>query len=171
VTQRQPWPHPGDTELQRARRIAIAYRTHLHTANPTVCDALDDMARTFGEGWVCGQPVTTPDDALVTTADAAELAAVQPETIHKWRRRGIVVDGARLVLEARGLNERGWPLFRASEVLEFAAATRRKRLRRKRLDQAMGWTVPCGAAGGLCPWRARPPVPGVRVSAGSGAVR
>jgi hypothetical protein len=132
VTDRQPWPHPGDTLLQRARRIAAAYRQHLRVANPDVCAALDDMARSFGEDWVCEQLVTTPEDAMLTTADAAELAGVDQDTIHSWRRRGIVDEqGVRHHLQKRGLSERGWPMFLASEVLWFAATTRRRRIRRK----------------------------------------
>lgn len=123
------WPFDGDTPLQRARRLALAYRQHLRTANPEMCDALDDAARAYGETWVCEQPVTVSPDQMLTTPEAAELAGVGQETIHKWRRRGILsADGGRRYLETRGLSERGWPMFKAAQVLEFAAETRRRRL-------------------------------------------
>lgn len=128
---RNPWPYDGDTPLQRARRIALAYREHLKTANPEVCRALDDMAAQFGETWVLEHLVTTPPDALLTTAESAELAGVDVETIRQWRKRGYVGrDGQRRHLNPSSVNDQGWPLFLAAEVLEIAAATRRKRLRK-----------------------------------------
>jgi len=126
---RQQWPHPGDTLLQRARRIAIAYRQHLHTANPQLCDALDDTARAYGEDWVCGGTLTVPEDQLLTTAEAAELAGVDIETIRQWRKRGYKsAAGTREYLQTRGISDRGWPMFKASDVEHIATTTRRTRL-------------------------------------------
>jgi hypothetical protein len=132
---RQPaprWPFPGDTQLQRARRYAIAYRTHLHTANPELCAALDEAAVSYGDTWLVEQAVNVTPDQTVNTVDAAELAGVQPGTIHKWRRRGVVFDdGRRRLLATKGLSAEGWPMFAVDDVLTFAAATRRKRVNRK----------------------------------------
>lgn len=131
MTRRQrPFPHLGDTALQRARGIAVAYRTHLHTANPTVCDALDDAARAAGEGWVIPRTVTVNLDDLIGTAAAAELAGVEQGTIRQWRKRGYVDrHGHSRKLEPKTRDHRGWPLFLAAEILEVAAATRRRRQR------------------------------------------
>lgn len=126
---RQQWPHPGDTLLQKARRLAIAYRQHLNTTNPTLCAALDDAARAYGEDWICGDIITVPDEQLLTTADAAELVGVDIETIRQWRKRGYVSPtGAREHLQVRGLTERGWPMFKAAEVRDIAETCRRNRL-------------------------------------------
>lgn len=126
---RNPWPYAGDTPLQRARRLAIAYRQHLRTTNPELCAALDEAARSYGEGWVCESLLTTPDDELLTTAQAAELAGVDIETVRQWRKRGYVSrSGQREHLQVRGLSERGWPMFLAAEVREVAETTRRRRL-------------------------------------------
>lgn len=126
---RQQWPHPGDTLLQKARRLAIAYRQHLNTANPQLCAALDEAARAYGEDWVCGNLVTVPDEQLLTTADAAELVGVDIETVRQWRKRGYMSPtGAREHLQVRGLTERGWPMFKAGEVREIAETCRRNRL-------------------------------------------
>lgn len=125
------WPYPGDTPLQRSRRLAIAYRQHLNTTNPDLCAALDEAARSYGEDWVCGSLLTTPDDELLTTAQAAEHAGVDIETVRQWRKRGYIsLHGQRLYLQVRGLSERGWPLFLAGEVKEIADTTRRRRLHR-----------------------------------------
>lgn len=128
---RNPWPWPGDTPLQRARRIALAYRQHLRAANRGVADALDATARSYGETWVYEQTVTVDRDDMVTTAQAAELAGVGVETIRQWRKRGYISRaGRREHLQVRGLSPQGWPMFLAAEVLEAAAATRATRLSR-----------------------------------------
>lgn len=128
---RTPWPHPGDTLLQRARRLLWAYREHLKAANPTLCAALDDAARAYGESWVCEEVLTVPDDRMLTTAEAAEYAGVDIETVRTWRKRGYKLpSGAREHLEVRGLSERGWPMFLAGEVRRAQETTRVHRLQR-----------------------------------------
>lgn len=128
---RNPWPHPGDTPLQRARRLAIAYRQHLNTTNPDVCAALDDAARSYGENWVCDNLVTVPDDELLTTDQAAELAGVDPETVRQWRKRGYISrNGVREYLQVEGLSEQRRPMFRASDIKTIAETTRQRRMTR-----------------------------------------
>ncbi len=128
---RDRWPTQADTPLQRARRIAIAYREHLRTANRDVCDALDDMARDFGESWVCGQAITVNLDDMLLTADAADLAGVDVETVRQWRKRGYISrSGQRVYLQVSGQAPSGQPMFRAADILEIVATTRQRRLRR-----------------------------------------
>ncbi len=52
--------------------------------------------------------VITSPDMLLTTAQAAEVAGVKIDRVRKWDRRGH--------LERAGLNERGWPVYRALDV-------------------------------------------------------
>ena len=52
--------------------------------------------------------VITSPDMLLTVPQAAEVAGVKADRIRKWDRRGH--------LERAGLNERGWPLYRALDV-------------------------------------------------------
>jgi len=52
--------------------------------------------------------VITSPDMLLTVPQAAEVAGVKPDRIRKWDRRGH--------LERAGLNERGWPVYRALDV-------------------------------------------------------
>lgn len=52
--------------------------------------------------------VITNPDMLLTSAEAAEVAGVKIDRIRKWNRRGH--------LERAGLNEQGWPLYRALDV-------------------------------------------------------
>jgi len=64
-------------------------------------------------------------EMLVTTREAAELANVKIDTVRKWVRRGH--------LEVAGLDERGWPVYRAVDV---AKAEYRTRQRARRLVTA-----------------------------------
>ena len=52
--------------------------------------------------------VITSPDMLLTRAQAAEVADVNTERLRQWERRGH--------LERAGLDERGWPLYRALDV-------------------------------------------------------
>jgi hypothetical protein len=127
----RPFAQLGDTELQRARGVARAYRQHLRTANPRVCTALDDAVVAAGEGWwLVEQEITIEPDDLVSTAGAAELASVGQGTIRQWRKRGFVDrHGHHRRLEPKTRDHRGWPMFLAADILEIAAATRRRRQR------------------------------------------
>lgn len=52
--------------------------------------------------------VITSPDMLLTAPEAAEVAGVKIGRIRTWDRRGH--------LERAGLNERGWPLYKALDV-------------------------------------------------------
>lgn len=52
--------------------------------------------------------VITNPEMLLTRAEAAEVAGVTAERVRMWERRGH--------LERAGLDERGWPLYRALDV-------------------------------------------------------
>ena len=52
--------------------------------------------------------VITSPDMLLTRAEAAEVADVPVERLRTWERRGH--------LERAGLNEQGWPVYRALDV-------------------------------------------------------
>lgn len=122
------WLYPADTPTVIARKVAVTYRTHLRARVPDACDLVDDAMRSFGQLWIVSSIVTTEKDSLVSTAEAAELAGVEVGTVRKWRSRGVLdQDGQRRHLEVRGLDEHGWPMFIAGEVLEIVAATRARR--------------------------------------------
>jgi hypothetical protein len=52
--------------------------------------------------------VITSPDMLLTRREAAEVADVDLERLRQWERRGH--------LERAGLNDRGWPVYRALDV-------------------------------------------------------
>jgi predicted site-specific integrase-resolvase len=51
-----------------------------------------------------------------TTAEAAEAAGVTPAVIYQWKRRGKI----------KPINRRGWPRYRALEVLQAEQSTRQR---------------------------------------------
>ena len=64
--------------------------------------------RAFSRAGRCALVVITSPDMLLTTAEAAEVAGVKIGRIRQWNNRGH--------LERAGLDERGWPLYRALDV-------------------------------------------------------
>lgn len=94
-----PWPWPGDSVLDRARRVAREYRDALAATDPQRCAALDQRVVELGQPWIVPQPVTVGPDDLLTAEQLADYAQVGVRTINEWRRRGLeavdTVDGPR----------------------------------------------------------------------------
>lgn len=82
---RNPWPFPNDLPVDRARKVALMYRQHLHTLNQHICDQLDQTAAAFGETWMLEtEDDPTDDDRELTTAQAADLAGTTAKRIREW---------------------------------------------------------------------------------------
>lgn len=62
---------------------------------------------------VIGDDLTT---TLWTTSEAAEAAGVSADVIYQWKRRGKIAP----------VNRKGWPRYRALDVLTAEAATRER---------------------------------------------
>lgn len=56
------------------------------------------------------------EHAVWTTAEAAEAAGVTTDVIYQWKRRGKI----------QPVNRRGWPRYRALDVLRAEQATRQR---------------------------------------------
>ncbi|MFF7142254.1 helix-turn-helix domain-containing protein [Streptomyces nodosus] len=56
------------------------------------------------------------EHALWTTAEAAEAAGVTRDVIYQWRARGKIAP----------VNRRGWPRYRAMDILRAEQATRER---------------------------------------------
>lgn len=78
------WPHPTDTALDRARKVALMYRAALGTCSPAMRDQCDQTAAGFGETWMLDRPQLVDPDQALTTAEAAELVRRTPKTIREW---------------------------------------------------------------------------------------
>jgi hypothetical protein len=124
--QRNPWPWPVDTPLDRARKIATMYRRHLATAAPAVCATVDDTAREFGETWMLEREDLVDADRELTTAEAAELVQVPIRRIREWACATHPDDRTKPLLPRFKMRGRE-RTYLAQHVLAAAAAMRRWR--------------------------------------------
>lgn len=82
------WPYQGDSPLAIARRVAQAYRAHLHTVSPGVCAGVDDMVLAYGQRWIIPQVVTVDDAAELSPSQAADYLCVSTAAIRRLRASG-----------------------------------------------------------------------------------
>lgn len=125
------WPHGLDNPTQRARRIALMYREHLRTAARHLADDCDGVARAYGETWAFEREELLDPTRELTTAEAARLVNVHPDTIRKWACMDHPADAEQKLLprfKKRG-RER---TYLAGQVMEAAATIRRAQHARAR---------------------------------------
>ena len=121
---RHPWPFPGDTPLDRARRCAYEYRNALLKLAPQAVRAIDEKLTALGEPWVAPQPVELDLDAEHRPRQLSELLGGTPteETIRQWRSRGHLADRR---------DGDGRPVNTARDVLDHQAKLRIARAERE----------------------------------------
>lgn len=78
------WPFPNDTVLERARRVAQAYREHLNTVAPELCGTVDKTMLAFGQTWVLPMEDNYKSGDAISTSEAAELVGVSRNVIRQW---------------------------------------------------------------------------------------
>ncbi|MBP2341103.1 hypothetical protein JOF41_007357 [Saccharothrix coeruleofusca] len=117
---RSPWPYPGDTPLDRARRVATTYRAALTQLDPERAAAIDREMTRLGEPWVAPQPLVFDLDAPHRPRDLAELlgGGLTPELVRQWRARGHIPDRR---------DDAGRPVNTPRDVLDYQAEQRRRR--------------------------------------------
>jgi hypothetical protein len=108
------WPWPGDTPVERARRIANSLLTLLPGDEQPLWMA---RAHGYGETWLGSSLVRWTADDVVTTAEAADMVHVLPATIRRWHSDG-------------ELPNRGRGRYRVGDVLDASAARRQRRAKR-----------------------------------------
>lgn len=82
--QRNPWPWPVDTPLDRARKVAHMYRGRLKALAPAACAEADQLVRHYGETWLLDKERLVEPGQELTTVQAAELAQVPVKRIREW---------------------------------------------------------------------------------------
>jgi len=112
----EAWPYPGDSPLVRARKVALAYRTALHTADPAACATVDAMMTRWGQRWVMPRVAFHEPDDWLTAAEAADLASVSVSAIRMMRRRQ----------RLKGTLSGGEWRYRAGDVLALSVQARTK---------------------------------------------
>lgn len=80
------WPRPGESEVERARAVALMYRQHLRAHSVDLCDEADRTAVQFGEYWAAPHLVRHDPEDAITTVEAAELAGVTAVMVRHWAR-------------------------------------------------------------------------------------
>lgn len=122
---RHPWPFPGDTPLDRARRCSYTYRAELLKLAPDLVRTIDNKLTALGEPWVAPQPVEIDLDAEHRLRDLSEhLGGVPTENVlRQWRARGHLPDRR---------DDDGRPVNTARDVLDHQAELRRARAERLR---------------------------------------
>lgn len=78
------WPWPGDTDLQKARRLANSTLTMLVKVDPEGAELLMAQAHLYELTWFGPTPVINDPEDAVTTLEAAQLMHVKPQTIRLW---------------------------------------------------------------------------------------
>lgn len=111
MTATDRWPWPGDTALDRARRVANSLLAQLAEDEREVWAA---RAHAIGETWLGATLLRWTADDIVTTAQAGELVHRDASTIRKWHSDG------HLRAVARGR-------YRVGDVLDCSAERRRAR--------------------------------------------
>lgn len=124
MTEVVPWMHPGDSELDKARRVAEDYRRELKRLAPDLCAQLDDAARRLGQHWIA--PVRQPVDLdlMLRPIHLAEYLKghATANRISQWGTRGNI---------RRFTDRDGHTVYRVGDVLDYLAQQRRTRAERQ----------------------------------------
>jgi|GEM_PF-4083834 len=80
------WPWPGDTPLDRARRVAQSYRLALRNVAENACEDLDaQIIDDWGQTWLRPTLVETMDlDDWVTVDVAAQHVGLTGYAVYSW---------------------------------------------------------------------------------------
>jgi hypothetical protein len=118
-----PWPFPGDTEVDKARRVAHDYRRELARFAPDLCDRLDEAFHRLGQHWVAPVRAALDLNAQLRAAHLAEYLAgeVTANRISQWGTRGHI---------NRYTDRDGHTVYRVGDVLDELARQRRARAER-----------------------------------------
>jgi hypothetical protein len=113
-----PWPWPGDSREDQAKRVALSYRARLLMADPVATADLDGHWTEHGAHWV--QPASAPLDLdeWLSPAEMADTLHIEPRCLRDWARRNKI----------RVLDDRGVRKYCVGDVVEYMRQTRLRRV-------------------------------------------
>lgn len=126
MTDTVPWPFPGDTEVDKARRVARDYRGALADIAPDLCARIDAAARRLGQTWIAPQLAILELDDYVPAYQLAEHVGVKVDVIYQWAHRGHITRYGR----------KGKPLYKVREAVDYHAKLRERRIERHEKRQS-----------------------------------
>lgn len=115
----EAWPWPEDQAIDKARRVAREYRSHLHRLDPGLCELVDRTMEDYGQRWVRAQNLGVDPDDFVTDDVCADYFSINPATVRKWWANGLLTERRRDPQSLR------W-LYRYSEVRDVAGRLRKR---------------------------------------------
>lgn len=122
----KPWPHPGDSREDKAKRVALSYRQLVEDITQGRCyDPADDLYRldqrwaAYGIHWPNPPLDHIEPDEWLTAADVAHLADRTPADIYRWARRGNIQQRA---------SADGSPEYLVGSVINYQHQQRARRL-------------------------------------------
>jgi DNA-binding GntR family transcriptional regulator len=123
VTSAVPWPWPGDTDIDKARRVAHDYRRELARLDPDMCARLDHAYHRLGQHWIAPARADLDLNAEHPPARLAEYLAgeVTANQISQWGTRSRI---------PRHTDRDGYTVYRVRDVLDYLAEQRRARAER-----------------------------------------
>lgn len=115
------WPIPGDSELDRARAVARAYRAALERTDLAACIEMDDQFRDAGERWVAPEILHVDLDGFLPAPAMADFLHVDKQVVYQWAYRGHLT---------RHRNSHGKIEYSIREAVEYQATLRLARAAR-----------------------------------------
>lgn len=129
MTDAVPWPWPGDTEVDKARRVAHDYRRELARHDPDMCHRLDQAYQRLGQHWIAPVTATLDLEARLRPARLAEYLAgeVTANQISQWGSRRRI---------PRRTDRDGRTVYRVGDIVDELARQRRARAERQSRQSA-----------------------------------
>lgn len=121
----KPWPYPGDSREDKAKRVAVSYREVVQRiAQGEAINAafelylLDQQWASHGIYWPNPPDDLIDPDEWLTAADMAHLTDRTPADIYRWARRGNI---------QQRLSADGSPEYHVASAIAYQHKQRQRR--------------------------------------------
>ncbi len=120
-----PWPWPGDSREDKAKRVALSYRELVHNIAQGRCDdpagelhRLDQHWARHGVFWPVPNHQPVDPEAWLTAAELAHYIDRAPADIYRWARRDKIT-------QRTGAD--GSPEYQLASALKYEQQQRQRR--------------------------------------------